>query len=47
LFTVQFKNPSAEMRIGDPVTLTGNFFVVLDPTQHSAHLLVKNAEIIK
>jgi hypothetical protein len=47
LFTVQFKSPAAAMKVGEPVTLTGNFFVVLDPAQRSARLLVKDAEIVK
>jgi hypothetical protein len=46
LVTVQFKSPTAVMKVGDTVTLKGHFFLVLDPERHLDYLTVKNAEIV-
>lgn len=43
--TVQFKDPSAIMKVGDTATLKGSLFFVQDPHRNAYEFVLKNAEL--
>ena len=44
--TVQFKDPSAAMKVGDTVTLKGRLIAVQDSQRDEQGFLLKNAELV-